>query len=571
MSSREEPLRPWDSVGFLPISTQQSADSTHADLHLTPPKHSPDADAQPPYLGLRARRHLFGEGLSIMPNGSSEGKEFHRSISPSRNSVAAGLGPQGRKKLALEVLAQNEAVVRLAARNGVSRQFLYRQADKASEALDEAFDQTSKDEDVLFYLPVTKSWIRQFVLELTLVGHAPFRGVMVILKDLLQYKLSIGSVHNILKGAVEIARKINAQQDLSGIRVGAHDEIFQSGMPVLAGVDVVSTFCYLLTLEDHRDATTWGVHLLDLIAQGLDLDRVIADAGSGLRAGQKAAWGDAVPCDGDVFHILKELGKLLAFLDNRAFGAMSAREKFEKKMEKAKKRKDGQALSKKLGYAREGELKAVTLADEVRILLAWLKDDILSLAGPDLATRRKLFDYIVAELRERESLCQHRIRPVRRALENQRDDLLGFAGVLEEKLLDIAFRFAVPAHLVHAICELSGRDKETQARWEQEANLREELGRKYYEVEKEVKAAMANTPRASSLVENLNSRLRSYFFLRRHIGSDYLDLLRFFLNHRKFLRSDRPERVGKSPTEILTGKPHPHWLEMLGFNRFKLN
>ena len=31
----------------------------------------------------------------------------------------------------------------------------------------------------------------------------------------------------------------------------------------------------------------------------------------------------------------------------------------------------------------------------------------------------------------------------------------------------------------------------------------------------------AATVRASSLVENLNSRLRSDFFLRRHLGPDY--------------------------------------------------
>jgi hypothetical protein len=30
---------------------------------------------------------------------------------------------------------------------------------------------------------------------------------------------------------------------------------------------------------------------------------------------------------------------------------------------------------------------------------------------------------------------------------------------------------------------------------------------------------MAQTPRSSSLVENLNSRLRTYFTLRRHLGN----------------------------------------------------
>ena len=46
-----------------------------------------------------------------------------------------------------------------------------------------------------------------------------------------------------------------------------------------------------------------------------------------------------------------------------------------------------------------------------------------------------------------------------------------------------------------------------------------------------------------------------HFFLRRHIGNGYLDLLRFFVNRRRFLRSDCPERVGKSPCGLLTGRP----------------
>jgi hypothetical protein len=31
---------------------------------------------------------------------------------------------------------------------------------------------------------------------------------------------------------------------------------------------------------------------------------------------------------------------------------------------------------------------------------------------------------------------------------------------------------------------------------------------------------LSNVVRASSVIENLNSRLRSYFFLRRHLGGD---------------------------------------------------
>ena len=52
---------------------------------------------------------------------------------------------------------------------------------------------------------------------------------------------------------------------------------------------------------------------------------------------------------------------------------------------------------------------------------------------------------------------------------------------------------------------------------------------------------MDDTPRSSSMVENLNSRLRRYLFLHRHLGDAYLSLLQFFLNHRVFRRSHRVE------------------------------
>jgi hypothetical protein len=65
--------------------------------------------------------------------------------------------------------------------------------------------------------------------------------------------------------------------------------------------------------------------------------------------------------------------------------------------------------------------------------------------------------------------------------------------------------------------------------------------------------------------EHTYGLINNYFTLRRHLGSSYLDLLRCFLNHRCFMRSQRPEREGKSPREVMTGESHPHWLTLLGF------
>jgi hypothetical protein len=93
------------------------------------------------------------------------------------------------------------------------------------------------------------------------------------------------------------------------------------------------------------------------------------------------------------------------------------------------------------------------------------------------------------------------------------------------------------------------------------------MGAKCHAVFEAVLQAMAQTPRCSSMVENLNSRLRNYFTLRRQLGGEYLGLLQFFLNHRTFLRSRVAERVGKSPKQLMTGQAHPHWLTLLGFGQ----
>ena len=101
------------------------------------------------------------------------------------------------------------------------------------------------------------------------------------------------------------------------------------------------------------------------------------------------------------------------------------------------------SLAQKLRYARQAEAKAIALADDVAVLARWLRDDILSVAGPEYAIRRELFDFVVAELRAREPACPHRIRPVRQLLENQRDHLLAFAVELDRDLAALARQWQI--------------------------------------------------------------------------------------------------------------------------------
>jgi len=168
-----------------------------------------------------------------------------------RNSTAKELDAQNRQKIALKAISKQESVSQISRENSVSRKFVYAQQDKASQALTEAFSTTSHDSEVLYHIPVTKQWIEQVILSLTLTCHSSYGGAIEFLKDTMDLDRCKGTISNIIHKAVFHAERFNKRQDLSGVDVGAHDEIFQNGEPVLVGCDVHSTYIYLLSLVHH--------------------------------------------------------------------------------------------------------------------------------------------------------------------------------------------------------------------------------------------------------------------------------------------------------------------------------
>jgi len=190
------------------------------------------------------------------------------------------------------------------------------------------------------------------------------------------------------------------------------------------------------------------------------------------------------------------------------------------------------------------------------------------LAQITASERCNLYDYIVEELRAREELCPLRIGKLATALTNQRDDLLAFAAQLDRDLQAVAEEFEVSLAVVRQVLQMQALDLNRSRRWKEQSRLQQQLGSRFYHLGAAVAEVSRKTVRASSVIENFNSRLRSYFFLRRHLGPGYLQILQFFLNHRRFLRSEHPQRVNKSPAELLTGSKHPHWLEMLSYQLF---
>ena len=89
------------------------------------------------------------------------------------------------------------------------------------------------------------------------------------------------------------------------------------------------------------------------------------------------------------------------------------------------------------------------------------------------------------------------------------------------------------------------------------------FGERLPEARETLKGMFAHICRASSPDENVNGRLRVFMNARRGIPVWQLPLYQMFLNMKKAKRSRRPERIGTSALERLTGQSHPSFLDAL--------
>src|SRR5579884_2297228 len=89
---------------------------------------------------------------------------------------------QERIKLATQAIAKTVSITQLAKEYGVSRKFIYSQKQKAESALKQTFQTSEVENEVLFYLPVTKAWLKQLVLALILICHSSYQGVIELFR-----------------------------------------------------------------------------------------------------------------------------------------------------------------------------------------------------------------------------------------------------------------------------------------------------------------------------------------------------------------------------------------------------
>ena len=464
--------------------------------------------------------------------------------------------------IALQAIRRQQTVSEISKHFNCSRTTVYKQQDKALDAANKVFEQD--DEEVLFYIPVTKSFIHQSVVALRLICESSYRNIQFYIQAIYNYHVSLGAVFNILDNNAEKAIPINQSYDLSLIKDSASDELFHWGSPILATVDIPSRFCALLVKEDCRDYETWGVHLLDLIEQGFGPEISIIDSAKGLTKG----FEEVLPKTAirhDHFHIIMDLKDCGKFLSNKEASAVTVALKLLKRADKARNEEKKQTLMEAWNAA----LIDLNMREETckmfKLLSSWMQYDVLQLAGLPPEARTQLYDFIVTEMEALAVKHPHRIDAIVSSLKYQRVALLDVSHALNTRFETLASEYHVPIDTIWAICYAVRYDIDSITGHEASCELESLLGLQYEEIQDAVLHILETTHRCSSMIENFNSRLRPYLDERKFMSKKSLGLIQFYLNHKPFMLSKHERLKGKTPAEALTGKAHKPWLEMLGF------
>ena len=415
---------------------------------------------------------------------------------------------------------------------------------------------------------VRRKDIDKTILSLALDAHAPLEGIQRVLHYIYDGKASrsIGYISTLLNRAGAFSEKILSTIPLHGITQGANDEIFDSSnAPVLTGIDLVSTYIYLLQDMYDRKGETWELAMETLKDKGLKLKVSISDAGGGLLKGIKAAFPEA-DVQIDVFHVLRDFGRAVFHFKKHVLKEVAECYDLEMVVAKTKSWNPGcKNKRKKLKESREKVPALVEDYDTLTCLHAW-SHELLSFSGYSCDDVRELLHWILGEmtaLAERNSWAYELRKEISR-FEERLPATLKFLNRLFESFGHAARNMGLPEEVFHLLYRRSATPKDSEAYLALTREALDVIGpERFSAAERTHDRIVASIKRASSLVENLNSRLRPYMNMKKHVSSKFYSLIQLHLNTKKYRRSRVESRVGHSPLEILTGEQWPEFIDLL--------
>ena len=448
---------------------------------------------------------------------------------------------------------------------GVTRQGIYKNIHRLTELDAQIKELPSNITDCLL---VTSQKIDETILSLALDAHAPLEGIQRVLTCVYGANgcRSIGYISTLLAKAGKFAEKITQTIPLHDVTQGANDEIFDAfDNPVLTGVDVESSYIYLMLDMLDRKGETWELALDSLKDSGLSLKVAISDAGTGLLKGVKAAFPD-VQSQIDVFHVLRDIGRTVYKFKEHVMKELARCYELEKAVANYKNpwHKKTIADKNKLADCQEGLTTMVEDYDTLSCLYSWVHE-LMSFSGYTYDEVMELMEWLLDEMASiaKRHRWAHKLSHEITRFRKRLPATMLFLNRLFDDFAKKARAMGLPEEAFYLLYRRLGTTKDSEAYADLTRRAMETIGEKQFRMVEEAHAEIVGSiKRASSLVENVNSRLRAYMNIKKHVSSSFYSLVQLHMNTKKYRRSRVKSRQGRSPVEILTDEEWPELIEL---------
>lgn len=404
-----------------------------------------------------------------------------------------------------------------------------------------------------------------FVLNGVFEGKMSVRSVEAMILVLFKKEVSHQTLLVILQYAAEIAAELNQEIGLEHIQCAIFDEIFQGSDPILSMADPISGLVCLKAAMD-RSGDEWEVFLMELKERGLDPESVNTDGGTGLLKGLLSVFENAVQMR-DFFHILQKLSKAKRAMEGICYSLIHATGKKSAHADETRSKcneaidifdlyeKSFKALQKSCYLSHEDGVGHYTSSEGLREILM---------------SCHSVLDNFIVKIRDHKA-----IHDGRSYLKNGAQTIVAYKKLIEAKVTevfgatgsDIVLRGIMP--LVECMMQYQ-RSYESRSRmnlWGKKvAEIRAQLRSYSFVNQEEVDAAIGNawqiinsTVKSNSLIESVNSVIRSHLDTFKSIPSWFCQIFTFYWNNRVFSRG---KRAGNSPIGLYRPdqKPSQSWI-----------
>lgn len=444
------------------------------------------------------------------------------------------------------------AITKLSRQYNVSRNFIYellkilKDASSIMFAPTKAVVQLSKEDSIiamLQYRMIGRNSLGS-ISELMKIRSLPFSG--------------LGTVSEILsKIGKALPNNIKLDKDMKLLIMIASDEVFSKSTPILITVDPISSAILRIEKAEDRKGTTWKKHFDEVKENGISVIGVVRDEGNGLAKGAKESLPEAI-YQVDSYHAV-----------SHRFGELVG--KFKKKVNKLKEEDIKDGLEENSKETKD----AIELKDNFSYLYYCIINELKPFRHTgEIRNRISAEGEIETALELMKTLEDEEINKKVKSITKVLPNLLNYFEQTKESI-KICEEMNISQEVLEflslawqwnkAVIKAKDIDRKHKAIEQKKIYIyfaQELLGDNYESINQAVFAELEQIIQASSMVECINSILRSYLNnSKNQVTQGFLNLFMFYHNHRQYKAGKRKD---STPMELLTGKKQEeNWVKLL--------